>query len=381
MNSVDAILSYLNPDKTIYIPVLNSGTHFYFGLALALQKMMEPHGCKVKVAVEDIEQYGYLSFLDMLNVEVGFPTHRETVIRFNVVENSIDSLKYDIEGEYLNIYLTSQKSQIKLEDLQLIDSGAKPDLLITIGIPRLHNLGVLYTSSPEIFSNTPIVNLDNTFENKAYGTLNIIEVGIPLVSQLVYEFAKTLGLDVSLGATELMWSLMEETDNFQSSNTPSVAYQLAGELVMLGAKRDDIIATIYRNKPLSLLKLMGRTMAHGQYFPLSGKLDGKEIFYTKLYPHDFQKTDTTEDDIAEMVRDLSEHIPLSVVGIHILIETGNSIKTGYATFKERGVTNKAMHVLGGSLVRGVIKYTFPTQKDVHSAIEEVNILLAEAMYE
>lgn len=381
MSSIDAINQYLNPDKTILIPVLNTGSHTSFGLALALQKMLQAKGAKVNVVVEDKTQYEYLNFIDQSEVEVGFPAGRESILSLDISKNPIESLKYEVEGDKLNIFLTTERGHIALDDLTVSDTGAAPDLIITIGIPKLRNLGTLYTSNPEIFFKTPIVNLDNTFENKAFGKINIIEIGMSLMSQLVYEFANTLGLDISVGATELMFALMEETNNFQGANTPPVAYQLASELVEKGAKRDAIIETLYRSKPLSMLKLMGRTMAHANYFSLSGALEGKEIFYTKLYPHDFEKTDTTEDDIAAMTRELSEHIPLSAIGINIMIETGNSIKTGYAVFREPVVVDKAMHVLGGSLVRGVIKYSFPTEKDVHAAIEEANILLAEALFE
>lgn len=381
MSSIDAINQYLNPDKTILIPVLNTGSHTSFGLALALQKMLQAKGAKVNVVVEDKSQYAYLDFLDQSEVEVGFPAGRESVLSLDISKNQIESLKYEVEGDKLNIFLTTERGHIALEDLTISDTGVSPDLIITIGIPKLRNLGTLYTSNPEVFFKTPIVNLDNTFENKAFGKINIIEIGMSLMSQLVYEFANTLGLDISVGATELMFALMEETNNFQGANTPPVAYQLASELVEKGAKRDKVIETLYRSKPLSMLKLMGRTMAHANYFPLSGALEGKEIFYTKLYPHDFEKTDTTEDDIAAMTRELSEHIPLSAIGINIMVETGNSIKTGYAVFRNPVIVDKVMHVLGGSLVRGVIKYSFPTEKDVHAAAEEANVLIAEALFE
>lgn len=381
MSSIDAINQYLNPDKTILIPVLNTGSHTSFGLALALQKMLQAKGAKVNVVVEDKSQYAYLDFLDQSEVEVGFPAGRESVLSLDISKNQIESLKYEVEGDKLNIFLTTERGHIALDDLTVSDTGVTPDLIITIGIPKLRNLGTLYTSNPEVFFKTPIVNLDNTFENKAFGKINIIEIGMSLMSQLVYEFANTLGLDISVGATELMFALMEETNNFQGANTPPVAYQLASELVEEGAKRDKVIETLYRSKPLSMLKLMGRTMAHANYFPLSGALEGKEIFYTKLYPHDFEKTDTTEEDIAAMTRELSEHIPLSAIGINIMVETGNSIKTGYAVFRDPIIVDKVMHVLGGSLVRGVIKYSFPTEKDVHAAAEEANVLIAEALFE
>lgn len=381
MSSIEAINQYLNPDKTILIPVLNTGSHASFGLALALQKMLQAKGANVKVVVEDKTQYDYLDFLDQTEVEVGFPAGRESILSLDISKNQIESLKYEIEGDKLNIYLTTERGPITLHDVMVSDTGVAPDLIVTVGIPKLRNLGTLYTSNPEVFFKTPIVNLDNTFENKAFGKINIIEIGMPLLSQLIYEFAGTLGLSISDGATELMFALMEETNNFQGSNTPPVAYQLASELVEKGAKRDKIIETLYRSKPLSMLKLMGRTMAHANYFPLGGKLEGKEIFYTKLYPHDFEKTDTTEDDISAMARELSEHIPLSAIGINIMIETGNSIKTGYAVFRDPIIVDKVMHILGGSLVRGVIKYSFPTEKDVHSAIEEANILIVEGLFE
>jgi hypothetical protein len=381
MSSIDSINQYLNPDKTILIPVLNTGSHANFGLALALQKMLQAKGAKVNVVVEDKSQYEYLDFLNQTEVEVGFPAGRESVVSLDISKNQIESLKYEVEGDKLNIYLTTERGHISLDDLEVSDMGVAPDLIMTVGVPKLRNLGSLYTSNPEVFFKTPIVNLDNTFENKAFGKINIIEIGMNLMSQLVYEFANTLGLDISVGATELMFALMEETNNFQGSNTPPVAYQLASELVEKGAKRDQIIETLYRSKPLNMLKLMGRTMAHANYFPLSGALDGKEIFYTKLYPHDFEKTDTTEEDIAAMTRELSEHIPLSAVGINIMIETGNSIKTGYAVFRDSVIVDKVMHILGGSLVRGVIKYSFPTEKDVHAAVEEANVLIAESLFE
>lgn len=65
-------------------------------------------------------------------------------------------------------------------------AGGEYDLIITIGVLELTDLGELYNKNKDIFENASIINIDTSHENKKFGDLNIINTEVDTLSGLIF---------------------------------------------------------------------------------------------------------------------------------------------------------------------------------------------------
>lgn len=67
------------------------------------------------------------------------------------------------------------------------EDGLDYDLIITVGIANLADLGVIYKDNAHYFETVNIINIDNSEENIKYGRVNIIESGSEFISKIIFE--------------------------------------------------------------------------------------------------------------------------------------------------------------------------------------------------
>lgn len=96
----------------------------------------------------------------------------------------ISELYYEKKNEALKIYLTLKDGKIEKEDIHFSSlrqlSQENFDLLITIGISQLEDLGSFYEKNFKMFWQTPIINIDNHPSNNSFGNINILKQNLPL---------------------------------------------------------------------------------------------------------------------------------------------------------------------------------------------------------
>lgn len=85
------------------------------------------------------------------------------------------SIKKSPEGLLLTLMPEANQSPIEPLNMvtQLVES--KPDVLFTIGVENLFNLGDFYNNNQTFFSKVPIVNIDLHNTNAYYGRANLID--------------------------------------------------------------------------------------------------------------------------------------------------------------------------------------------------------------
>lgn len=96
----------------------------------------------------------------------------------------ISQISYEKNPDALKIYLTLDGGNIKKDNVSFYFSETKPDLIITIGIKdyqkelseKLNSFGFLLDS--------PILNIDNSKENKKFGKIDLIDEG-PLLGTIM----------------------------------------------------------------------------------------------------------------------------------------------------------------------------------------------------
>lgn len=139
--------------------------------ALALFYTLKETGKNVNFIIEDIPEG--LRFLAPSLDFISYP--KNFVMSVPNKAADISQIHYEKNNEAVKIFLTLESGSIKKEDISFYFSETKPDLVITLGIKdyseqlknKLNSFGFLLDS--------PILNIDNTTENKKFGKINVIE--------------------------------------------------------------------------------------------------------------------------------------------------------------------------------------------------------------
>jgi phosphoesterase RecJ-like protein len=106
---------------------------------------------------------------------------------------------------------------------------------------------------------TVVVNVDHHVTNTSYGHVNWVEPDAPSVGAMVFSLVKAGGLPVDADvALPLYLSLVEDTGRFSYSNTSPAALRAGAEMVEAGAEPERITNHLYRNEPLSAMRLRAR---------------------------------------------------------------------------------------------------------------------------
>ncbi|MEK7557425.1 MAG: hypothetical protein AAB538_05585 [Patescibacteria group bacterium] len=178
------------------------------------------------------------------------------------------------------------------------------DLAIILGAADLEELGNIFTQHTDFFYSTPIINIDHRAKNEHFGTVNIVDITASSVAEVTYHLINTLpdAAPTPDLATCLYAGIVSATDSFQKPSTTPQAFQLAADLLEREADKESVIQHIVKTKPLSLLKLLGRSFARLQHE------EGGGLYWSILRPIDFEESNAAPDIIPDVMRELTNNI-------------------------------------------------------------------------
>lgn len=108
-----------------------------------------------------------------------------------------------------------------------------------------------------------LICIDHHASNDSYGDLNYIDIKASSTCELVYNLLTQFNKKHSVScidskiATCLYTGLVTDTGNFSYSNTHASSFEMAKELLVLGAQKDDIIQRIFQSNTFNYYKLLG----------------------------------------------------------------------------------------------------------------------------
>ena len=121
--------------------------------------------------------------------------------------------------------------------------------------------------SEEIKNNAKtIICIDHHASNDAYGDLNYIDADASSTSELVYNLLSRLNKRENISiinaeiATALYTGLVTDTGNFSYSSTHPSSFEMAKELLSLGARKDEIIQRVFQSNSYNYYKLLGEAL-------------------------------------------------------------------------------------------------------------------------
>ena len=340
--------------------------------ALALFLFLKKMDKTVEVAAEKFSLDKLYSFLPgYTEIKHELNNLRKFIISLDITNTKVSQIKYKQEENQLNFIISPQDGFFSASDITSGASGFKYDLIIAVDSPDLESLGRIYDNDTEFFYQTPIINIDHSSTNEGFGQINFIELTAVSTSELIFSLFESFGrelMDENI-ATCLLAGMIAETKSFKTNNVTPRALLTASQLMSLGARREEIVNFLYRSKSINVLKLWGRVLAR-----LSSSLDNKLIWST-LSTTDFLKTNSTENDLTDVIDELIVSIPQAKV-IAIIYENKDAgEKSESEPIKE---TNLLLYTIKNIDSLGLIKEFNPLgTKSLARAVIKLPIAEAE----
>jgi len=203
---------------------------------LALFYSLKETGKNVNIVLDSLPEE--LQFLSPTLDFVSYP--KNFVISVPDAVAKISQIYYEKTPENLKVHLTLDSGNIKKDNLSFYFSEVKPDLIITVGVQNYTKTLTEKLDQYAFLLDSPILNVDNSPENKNFGKINITEQK-PL-AQIV------LGLIDALPQNAcacLLTALVDYTNNFKKNVTADV-FEMASKLMKNGANLEEIIKNILK---------------------------------------------------------------------------------------------------------------------------------------
>lgn len=262
-------------------------------------------------AAENGQKTNTLSFLPGRDAIKNKLEHlRRFIVSLDISKTKVSQIKYVVENNQLNFIISPEDGWFENKDISSKAGEFKHDLIITVGVDDLESLGEIYDKNIEFFYKTPIINLSCRADNEEFGQINFVDLGSVALSESVYKLLKNRGqmiFDENI-ATALLAGIILKTKNFKTGNLTPETLLSTSELISLGARREEIIGQIYRQRQISDLKIWGKV------------LNNLKINTEKKLAWSFLKNDdSSSTDNETVIKDVAEELIANLPDIKNLI--------------------------------------------------------------
>ncbi len=272
---------------------------------------------------------------------------KEYVISLGVERKNLEQLRYEVNDHQLNIFITAKngdlEKRLENESVKLEPARFKYDLIIILGVQDIENLGGVYDDNSELFFETPIINIDHHPSNEYFGKVNLVEITASSTAEIIasiYPLLKEDLLDEKI-ATLLLAGIISGTESFQNKNTTPNSLTTAASLIAAGADQQKIIRYLFKTKPVSVLKLMGKIMADLKYSRQY------KLAWSIISPEDFQRVNAVSENLHSVIKELINSSP--EINIILLLYKDNGTARGIINLIEQISGEELSETLGGRL--------------------------------
>jgi len=284
------ILTHKNPDGDA------------LGSMLALYLSLRKLGKDVLAVCNDPAPASLTFLPEIEKIDQNFAGSRDFVISLDITKTKADKIMYKVNGDKLDIVITPKGGQFSKEDISCCDGAFQFQAVVVLDSPDLERVGSPYEKNPEIFYDTPVVNIDHHAGNDYFGKINLVDLTSTSTAEILVSVLEALAGDSKFInddiATALLTGIIYDTNSFQNTNTTPKSLTVAAQLVASGGRQQDIIKYIYKTKPLSTLRLWGRA--------LSNLKDEKEykFVWAELKKKDYLEVGAAETESSGVIDEL-----------------------------------------------------------------------------
>ena len=214
-----------------------------------------------------------------------------------------------------------------------------PDLLVCLDTGSLDRFGRAYDDDRDLFSSTPILNVDHHATNTYFGTVNLVDPEAPAVAEVVYELLVNLGvlIDSSI-ATCLVAAVLADTQRLRTPSTRPKTLRLVASLQEAGASLSDLMRKSEKALPKGQARLWGRLLSS-----VCSENGVSWVSLSRREAHEINGTAELWNGLAELLFQLEG---ASVVAILREVD-GNAVKVSLRSRGETNVAQTALALGGG----------------------------------
>lgn len=267
---------------------------------------------------------------------------KSLIIILDTSVKKLDEISYQTSDDKVQIYLKVKSQDFNPEDVSFSQEKFPVDLIITLGVKSLEDLGKIYEQHADLFYETPKIIIDNKSDNEYFGAINLVDVTATSVAEILTELLQKSPeqlIDEDI-ATCLLAGIIEKTASFQHVQTTPKAFLKASELVALGGRQQEVVKNIFKSKSLPLLKLWGRALAR-----MKIQEDAK-VLYSVLNILDFEKAESTDYEVLPVLKEFLDNISGYKI-VALITEAVKGQLTISAAVHEQLSVEKLQQDLGG----------------------------------
>lgn len=359
LSSKEQVFGQIKKSETILICIGKNPNGDTLGSALGLCSILKKLGKKVDLVSPTaiLEKYSFLPSSNIITHKL--EGARDYILSVNIEKEKLQQLRYAVQNEKLKIFITANTGNLGESDVTLESSKFRYDLTFVFGSQDLENLGNIYDENPELFYETPVINIDHNPSNEYFGKINFVDVASSSTSEIVFNLISELDeklFDEQI-ATNLLAGIIYETGSFQNKNTTPKAFLAAASLIAKGANKQDIIRYLYKTKSISTIKLMGKIMSNLKYN------SRYKLGWSILEKDDFTQIGADTKNLGSVIKELADSSP--EFNLMFLLYKDNENIHGIVNFSEKPSNEDLIKLFDGEMDNEQITFTIEG-KDIES---------------
>jgi len=281
---------------------------------LALSQMLQAMDKTVLLCIPS--DGGVMKFLDTSSIiKTSIVAEGDFVITLKTKNATVDHVRYVVKPDHVDLLITPGSGSFSAEDIQLEQGPGHTDTIITLGTESLRDLGDTFLNYPELFTQTPIINIDTSTENEYYGAINWVDIQAASVCEMVAEFMHEAEFMTQEVATMLMAGIIYDTNNMSHGAKPQTL-EVVGRLIDAGGMHTKVIDMLDKNKSRETVQLWGALFANLQMSQTY------KFAWTQVKRMDFEAIGATEKDFAGVMDNTVRHLQGADCAV-LVYETGS----------------------------------------------------------
>jgi len=293
------------------------------GGMLALQRVLNKLGKETTVVSSDLIDQNLQFLPGIESVTKDVTGTRDVVIRINTEKTPIEKISYHRDEKYLNILVTPVSGQLQQNDIGFNQGEFQFDLIFVLDTPNVEKIDSVYNRYPELFFETPIVNIDHHTGNDYFGTVNFVDTTATSTCEILVSIIESFGpghFDEDV-ATCLLTGIMADTASFKNNNTTPKSLTISAQMLAAGARQQQVVQNLYKQKRLSTLKLWGQVLFRIEYDK------DKRLAWSAIKYKDLEIAGAGLDEVHQVMDEVLLNIP-DAAALLVLVETEPNKITG-----------------------------------------------------
>lgn len=198
-------------------------------------------------------------------------------------------------------------------------------VIVDAGASYMTNFHLKYDNF--LSSGVPIINIDHHSSNDMFGLLNIVDHKAACATLIVYRILEYFKVEIDEDmATALITGIYGDTGAFMHSNTSKEVFEVAGKLMRYGANIADITKSMFKNKPVNMLKLWGRVLQNVH-------ITDENVVISVVKEEDYESADSGPEQLSGVI-DYLNMIPDSKFAVLLNEDRKGNVKGSFRTRQE-----------------------------------------------